>query len=88
MLFEKIFDYDPESFLRMKKGKFFVFEKHMVFRQKDGIYAIGHFRIGELSVVDSFEQEYNHLDLTYDFSGDLGIDDIKRIRAKLILLDK
>ena len=83
MNIEKIFTYNPDEFLRMRKGKFFVFEGFIVFRHSDGIYACPHFRKGNLSVVDSFEQEYSHLDLKYEFVAELGGVDIKKIDNKL-----
>ncbi len=86
MRLKKIFDYDFGSFLEMKKRKFYVFEKHIVFRHKDGIYAVLHFRNGDLSVIDSFEQEYTSRGLKYNFIGDLGSKDINKIRERLSLL--
>jgi len=82
----KIFDHNPDEFLKMRKGKFFVFDGFMIFRHGDGIYACPFFRKGNLSVVDSFEQEYSHLDLRYEFIGELGSADIKKINDKLDIL--
>ena len=85
---EKIFDNDPESFLRLKKRKFYVFEKHMIFRSKDGIFAISfpQKKSGSNSV-DLFEKEYSHLGLEYEFMGDLGREDIRKINQRLEKLD-
>ncbi|MFC1615125.1 hypothetical protein ACFL22_01060 [Patescibacteria group bacterium] len=49
----------------LQTGKYYVFENHIVFRQKDGIYAVAHTRMGEKSIVDSFEFKYSHLNLKW-----------------------
>ena len=56
---------EKKKFPELRSGKYYVFEKHIVFRQSDGIYAVPHKRVGDLSVVDSFESEYAHLNLVW-----------------------
>ena len=85
---EKIFDNDPECFLRLKKRRFYVFEKHIIFRSKDGIFAVPFFKKERgFNSVDLFEEEYSHLGLKYEFMGDLGREDIQKINQRLEKLD-
>ncbi len=88
MILEKIFDYKSELFLELKKGRYFVFEKYIVFKKGVNIYAMPHFRRNGMNVVDSFEQEYKYLCLKYKFSGDLSRKWVEEIRKQLELLEK
>ncbi len=80
----KIFDHDSESFLKVKRRKFYVFEEYIIFRNKDGIFAIPHFpKQDGKNVVDLFEEEFAHLELKYECMADIGSEDIAKVRKKL-----
>ena len=74
---------EPDSFLMVQSGKYYVFPNHMVFRLEDGIYAVPHEKKDGKNAVDTFEENFSHLKLEWDPINKFKLEEIKEINRTI-----